>query len=111
MRIWDQIEPAKLCRRHLLGEHRELHGLWSILKRNREGGEPGYLMHPETRRWNGNERALWRRHQRLVKEMERRGYQHRSPLDKLAMDGSGRTPKPLDDQVQALRKKKCECDV
>jgi hypothetical protein len=24
MRIWD-IEPRKLCRNHLLGEHRELH--------------------------------------------------------------------------------------
>jgi hypothetical protein len=32
MRIWD-IEPEKLCRQHLLGEHRELHGLWVILIR------------------------------------------------------------------------------
>ncbi|NCS72473.1 MAG: pyrimidine dimer DNA glycosylase, partial [Candidatus Magasanikbacteria bacterium] len=30
MRVWD-IHPKYLCRKHLLGEHRELHGLWNIL--------------------------------------------------------------------------------
>ncbi len=30
MRIWD-IPPKLLCRNHLLGEHRELHAIWSIL--------------------------------------------------------------------------------
>lgn len=30
MRIWD-IHPSLLCRKHLLGEHRELHAIWSIL--------------------------------------------------------------------------------
>jgi hypothetical protein len=29
-RIWD-ADPALLCDRHLLGEHRELHAIWSIL--------------------------------------------------------------------------------
>ena len=28
MRIWD-IEPERLCRKHLLAEHAELHGLWN----------------------------------------------------------------------------------
>ena len=30
MRTWD-IPPEKLCRQHLLGEHRELHAIWSII--------------------------------------------------------------------------------
>jgi len=30
MRIWD-IPANKLCTKHLLGEHSELHGLWNIL--------------------------------------------------------------------------------
>jgi len=41
MRIWD-IPPRKLCRNHLLGEHRELHAIWSILIRSKKG----YLKHP-----------------------------------------------------------------
>ena len=36
MRIWD-VPPSLLCRQHLLGEHRELHGLWRILTENRQG--------------------------------------------------------------------------
>ena len=31
MRIWD-IPTKKLCDQHLLGEHRELHAKWSIIK-------------------------------------------------------------------------------
>lgn len=76
MRIWD-VEPGELCRRHLLGEHRELHGLWNILTR----GLRGYSFHPETRRWEGKLGALYWRHEALVREIKRRGYRHASPLD------------------------------
>jgi hypothetical protein len=76
VRIWD-IEPRLLCRQHLLGEHRELHGLWSILVH----GKRGYSRHPETLRWAGKLAALYARHEALVAEMSRRGYTHRSPLD------------------------------
>ncbi len=41
MRIWD-IEPVRLCRAHLLGEHRELHGLWNILTLVQEMKNRGY---------------------------------------------------------------------
>lgn len=77
MRIWD-IEPKYLCRTHLLGEHRELHAIWTILTK----GKSGYRHHPETRRWQGKLKALYARHQSLVKELARRGYNHFSPLDK-----------------------------
>jgi len=30
VRIWD-LPPAEPCRAHPLGEHRELHAIWSIL--------------------------------------------------------------------------------
>jgi hypothetical protein len=43
MRIWD-ISPKRLCRNHLLGEHRELHAVWSVLTK----GKKGYARHPET---------------------------------------------------------------
>ena len=83
MRIWD-VPPRTLCRQHLLGEHRELHAIWAILTENRRG----YRAHPETRRWEGKLRALYRRHERLVREMAARGYHHRSPLDRRRATGA-----------------------
>ena len=61
MRIWD-IPVEKLCRNHLLGEHRELHAIWSILINNKKG----YAHHPETVRWKGKQKALYLRHEQLV---------------------------------------------
>lgn len=74
MRIWD-ISPKKLCRPHLLGEHRELHAIWSVIV----NGKKGYSRHPETLRWKGKLKALFGRHEALVVEMSNRGFQHRSP--------------------------------
>lgn len=62
MRVWD-IEPKYLCRKHLLAEHRELHGFWNILTKH--GGVGGYSRHPETLRWAGKEKALYLRHEAL----------------------------------------------
>ena len=73
MRIWDT--PAnKLCTKHLLGEHSELHGLWNILTQNKSG----YSRHPETLRWKGKLAALYLRHEELVIELKKRNYQHKS---------------------------------
>ena len=107
MRIWD-VDPALLCRRHLLGEHRELHGLWNILVH----GKLGYSFHPETRRWQGKLAALHLRHERLVEEMRRRGYRHESPLPRELATGAreqGVLIDSIDDQLRLLRAKPCEC--
>jgi len=73
MRIWD-VRPHRLCRKHLLAEHRELHGLWNILTVH--GLKGGYSRHPETLRWIGKTLALYVRHELLVREFARRGYSH-----------------------------------
>jgi hypothetical protein len=107
MRIWD-IPPEKLCRNHLLGEHRELHAIWSILINNKKG----YARHPETLRWKGKQRALYLRHERLVKEMVQRSYRHHSPLEKQFAIGYEQQDifvDSYDEQVRLLRKKKCGC--
>ncbi len=109
MRIWD-LPPAELCRQHLLGEHRELHGLWRILTL----GKQGYARHPETRRWVGKLRALYDRHDALVTEMERRGYRHASPLDPLLATGAVVQDEFVDSeerQRELLRAKGCDCAV
>ena len=107
MRIWD-VDPARLCRAHLLGEHRELHGLWNILTKGRRG----YSRHPETRRWQGKLAALYRRHEALVTEITRRGYRHQSPLDVSLATGAEVQDAFVDApdaQRRILTEKPCEC--
>jgi hypothetical protein len=109
MRVWD-IPPKQLCRQHLLGEHRELHGLWNILTKHK--GKGGYSNHPETKRWVGKTAALYARHEALVKEMARRGYEHHSPLDKRLARGSARQGARIDSlarQRELLSAKPCDC--
>ncbi len=107
MRIWD-IEPRVLCKNHLLGEHRELHGLWNILTQDKTG----YRKHPETMRWEGKLAALFARHDALVLEMTRRGYRHGSPLDPELATGSSVQDAFIDSiegQRKLLRAKGCAC--
>lgn len=109
MRIWD-ISPRRLCRNHLLGEHRELHAVWSILV----NGLAGYSRHPETLRWKGRLKALYLRHEKLVKEMRVRGYRHWSDLEAGLAKGKARQDRYVDrisEQIRILRDKKCDCKV
>jgi hypothetical protein len=109
VRIWD-VPPSMLCRQHLLGEHRELHGLWSIIAKDRRG----YAHHPETRRWRGKLAALYQRHEALVEEMVRRGYRHLSPLDRRGATGAAVQSNFVDSleaQFAILRTKGCGCAV
>lgn len=109
MRIWD-IEPERLCRPHLLGEHRELHAIWTILTQGRRG----YAFHPETLRWKGRLKALHLRHERLVVEMAARGYRHQTPLNRRLATGKAvqdRFVDPPSRQRALLKAKRCACKV
>jgi hypothetical protein len=94
----------------LLGEHRELHAIWSVIV----NGKKGYAHHPETLRWKGKLKALYGRHEALVVEMSNRGYRHRSPLAKREATGSAKQTIYVDrprKQIVILRNKGCQCDV
>ena len=109
MRIWD-ISPNKLCRNHLLGEHRELHAMWVVITENKKG----YSKHPETIRWRGKLKAMYLRHEELVKEMKQRGYKHKSPLDKRKATGELKQDFFVDNlskQIQIIKNKGCNCKV
>jgi hypothetical protein len=109
MRIWD-LSPHRLCRNHLLGEHRELHAIWSILTKDKKG----YSRHPEVLRWTGRLKALYLRHQSLVAEMQKRGFRHNSPLDEKLATGLEKQDLHVDsyeDQIRNLSQKKCSCDL
>ena len=75
MRIWD-VNPGYLNRQSLLGEHRELHAIVSIIHHNKKG----YSRHPETLRWKDFGWALSQRHRLLAAEMNLRSFTDRSPV-------------------------------
>ncbi|MFP3896488.1 MAG: DUF1722 domain-containing protein [Anaerolineales bacterium] len=75
MRVWD-VSPGYLNRGSLLGEHREIHAILSIVSNDKKG----YAHHPETLRWRGHLGALGLRHNMVVSEMALRGYRHHSPV-------------------------------
>jgi len=109
MRVWD-IHPKHLCRKHLLAEHRELHGLWNILTIHKNKG--GYSKHPETLRWVGKTASLYKRHEDLVKEFVSRGYKHHTPLDKKYAKGKSMQDvfiNTIKEQKVILKNKPCEC--
>lgn len=70
MRMW-MVDPEIMCNRHLLGEHNEIHMLiGSLYKKIKiDGFIKNNLIEPE---------SIIKRHQELVNEIERRGYNHNS---------------------------------
>lgn len=72
MRMW-MVNPKLMCRKHLLGEHVELHMLVGSINKSRsiQGFLKKRLLEPQNIEW---------RHRELAEEMERRGYNHNSPL-------------------------------
>jgi uncharacterized protein YbgA (DUF1722 family) len=75
LRVWD-LHPGYLSRQSLLGQHAEIHAIYSIIT----GGKKGYASHPETMRWKERLPGLQRRHGLTVKEMTLRNMGHHSPL-------------------------------
>ena len=72
MRMWN-INPKKLCKNHLLGEHVEMHKLVGNLTKGRS--IQGYINLGLVEVHN-----IRKRHNELAVEMKRRGYNHKSPL-------------------------------
>jgi Pyrimidine dimer DNA glycosylase len=107
VRIWD-VDVGLLCDRHLLGEHRELHAIWTV----HTEGRRGYARHPETLRWRGRLAALYARHEAQVAEMHRRGFRHASPLDPAQATGAATQSEFVDApdvQLDRLAQQRCGC--
>ena len=73
MRMWN-VEPKYLCRKHLLGEHVEMHMFIGSIEKGISLA--GYVKNNliETDR-------ISLRHDELVVEMTDRGYNHKSPVN------------------------------
>lgn len=72
MRMW-MVQPELMCRKHLLGEHVEIHMMVGSLRRGRSIA--GHL-----ERGQLEPRTAQIRHRALAVEMRSRGYRHASPL-------------------------------
>lgn len=72
MRMW-MVDPKLMCRQHLLGSHVELHMIVGAINKGKsiDGFIKNALIEPQSVR---------EYHQRVVKEMLNRGYNHKSPL-------------------------------
>jgi hypothetical protein len=106
MRVWG-IPPNELCNRHLVGEHAEIHAVWSVIT----GNKTGYASHPEVQRWRGHLPALAERHTQDAAEMAARGFRHSSPME-LATEGETKPAEliaPVEEQRRMLRAKGCRC--
>ena len=72
MRMWN-VDPKVMCRKHLLGEHVEMHMfVGTIIK--------GVSLHGYVTGGLVQTQDIEKRHGELVAEMERRGMHHKSPL-------------------------------
>lgn len=77
MRMW-LCSPKILCRKHLFGEHVEMHMFLGALKKGKKirGYLDNNLFQPT---------SLYFRHEQLKREIISRGYNHKSPIDKKAI--------------------------
>jgi len=73
MRMW-MVQPKIMCRKHLLGEHVEIHMFVSTINSGKK--IDGYLANNLLQPY-----SLHSRHEELSEEMLRRGYKHVSPID------------------------------
>ena len=73
MRMW-MVDPGIMCRKHLLGEHVEIHMLIGSLRSGKsiQGFLDRGLLEPQN---------IVSRHRALVREMLGRGYRHKSELN------------------------------
>lgn len=111
MRVWD-IDVSRLCNKHLVAQHHEIHCICSINLH----GYKGFWNHPETRRWRGRNNQLAYVHYQTVNEMVARGLNHRyhmGTLDDVSISVERRPEpwQPIAKQVDILRSKGCGCNT
>lgn len=78
MRMWG-VPTANMCRKHLLGEHVEMHMFVGAI--NKSKNIQGYI-----EKGLVDVQEIISRHDILAKEMIKRGYKHTSPLPNFRID-------------------------
>ena len=94
------VQPDLLCRKHLMGEHVELHMLVGSLNKGRS--VKGFI-----RDGLIEVQSVKDRHEQLVVEMTRRGYNHKSPLPGFNSFIAGSVN--ISDNIEELKKRCTDC--
>jgi hypothetical protein len=92
MRMW-MVDPSVLCRQHLLGEHNEIH-------KHRHNFEKGHRISGRIEINAVEPLSMEARHNSLAKEMEARGYNHKSPYKQPSMDSYSKSDKEAQVDVE-----------
>ena len=94
------MDPKVLCTKHLLGEHVEMHMFVGTIVRGKS--ITGFIKTGLV-----EVHSIAKRHERLVREMERRGFEHKSPLPRFKSYSAGRVDRRKN--LQELAKRCPEC--
>jgi hypothetical protein len=105
MRVWD-FPPDKLCNKHLIAQHHELHCIYNIIMRSLEG----FSHHPEVVRWHGRRASIVGVHDLCVDVMLKRGFKHKSPMElDFPIWFWPESWQSTEKQLQILKEKGCGC--
>ena len=77
MRMWN-VPPECLCRKHLMGEHQEMHMFDGSINKNinMKGFIENGLLETD---------KIIKRHEELKEEIIKRGYNHKSPIKEITV--------------------------
>ena len=103
MRMWN-VDVKKMCRKHLLGEHVEMHMFVGFIQKGKS--IQGFLDNQLVEVHN-----IIKRHEELKKEMIRRGYKHNSPIKKIKLIEAGFVDKKLNLKELCNRCKECGSNI
>ena len=110
MRIWHEQLIPKLCRQHLLAMWREGLGAYKIITEDKKG----YRNHPAVKEFEDSVGDLTLRLTLIRIEMIKRGYKPKElPWNDAVVHGLGNIKQwqKLEEQVEVLKSKNCECKV
>lgn len=112
MRIWHEELIPKLCRQHLLAVWREGLGCYKIITENKNG----YRNHPAVKEFENNHGELRLRLSSIRQEMISRGYKPKElPFPESGLTGNtfGKYEpwQTLDEQIEVLKLKGCNCRI
>lgn len=100
MRMW-LVDPKKLCRKHLLGEHVEMHMFASFINNNK--GIQGFL----DKGLVATDKIV-ERHDILARELIDRGYHHQSPIEMKPIEKRGYVDIQENEKELCRRCEKCK---
>lgn len=109
MRVWDISLISKLCRQHLLAQWREGLGCYKAVM----GETMGYINHPQTQAYRDAPNKLYEVLEATREEMISRGWRPK-PLPSYPQVNNPevyREWQSVDEQIERLKRKGCDCDV